>query len=398
MPMSSTTIRSQRQMRATVRATVPSTFALLIVVVSDSSVNQATRRSCSIAAYARASTKWLLPVPLGPATARFSTRPIHSHVTRACWVAWGMEDSSGRQLANVLPVGKLAALRRIRRVAASRPVTSSASSTRSTSAGSQRWALAVASTSGAAVRRYGRRMRRRMRSSSSGIGGAVGVLTGPTSPRVGAGLPRVGLISPDHIARLPGGAQVVQDRGEVVLGEPARDGGQAQRLVDLPGAEDTGQLDGLGHLGADPGGAGGAGLDQPAVRTLAEPKEGDLLGGAWSGLGRVDPAAAGMVGVVLVGDARSAWRGQPVAAQLLQAVGTAADDDQLLALGAAPHGLAAPARRGRVPHPAPADRLVLLHQPVGTQRQRVRGGRKHVQVRPLGGQPHGRGLPVLAVL
>ena len=191
---------------------------------------------------------------------------------------------------------------------------------------------------------------------------------------------------------------MVQDRGEVVLGEPARDGGQAQRLVDLPGAEDTGQLNGLGHLGADPGGAGGAGLDQPAVRTLAEPKEGDLLNGAWSGLGRVDMAAAGMVGVVLVGDARSAWRGQPVAAQLLQAVGTAADDDQLLALGAAPHGLAAPARRGRVPHPAPADRLVLLHQPVGTQRQRVRGGRKHVQVRPLGGQPHGRGLPGLAVL
>jgi hypothetical protein len=101
----------------------------------------------------------------------------------------------------------------------------------------------------------------------------------------------------------------------------------------------------VGHLGADPGGAGGAGLDQPAVRTLAQLQEGDLLGGARLGLGRVDMAAAGMVGIVLLGDARVAWRGQPVAAQLLQTVGTAADDHQLLALGAAPDGLAAPARR-----------------------------------------------------
>jgi putative transposase len=33
-----------------------------------------------------ASTKWDLPVPDGPATARFSARPIHSRVDRACWV------------------------------------------------------------------------------------------------------------------------------------------------------------------------------------------------------------------------------------------------------------------------------------------------------------------------
>jgi hypothetical protein len=63
---------------------------------------------------------------------------------------------------------------------------------------------------------------------------------------------------------------VVQDRGEVILGEPARDSGQAQRLVDLLGAQRAGQLDSLGHLGADPSGAGGAGLGQPAVRTLTE--------------------------------------------------------------------------------------------------------------------------------
>ncbi|QIS23415.1 hypothetical protein F6W96_38905 [Nocardia terpenica] len=56
----------------------------------------------------------------------------------AFWVASGMVDSSGSQDENVLPVGKFAFLRRWRRVAESRPVTSSASSTRSTSAGSQR--------------------------------------------------------------------------------------------------------------------------------------------------------------------------------------------------------------------------------------------------------------------
>jgi hypothetical protein len=42
--------------------------------VSDSRVNQATRMPASMAAWARASTKWLLPVPEGPARARFSAR------------------------------------------------------------------------------------------------------------------------------------------------------------------------------------------------------------------------------------------------------------------------------------------------------------------------------------
>jgi hypothetical protein len=51
------------------------------------------------------------------------------------------------------PAGSPAALRRIRRVASSRPRISSVIRTRRTSAGSQRCALAVASTSGAAERR-----------------------------------------------------------------------------------------------------------------------------------------------------------------------------------------------------------------------------------------------------
>ena len=64
-----------------------------------------------------------------------------------------IEESSGRQEAKVLPVGKFAVARRSRRVAASRPMTSSVIRTRRTSAGSQRCARAVASTSGAALRR-----------------------------------------------------------------------------------------------------------------------------------------------------------------------------------------------------------------------------------------------------
>jgi hypothetical protein len=56
-------MRSARQIRVTVRATEASALALPIVAVRVSRVNQATRRSCSMAAWDSASTRWLLPVP-----------------------------------------------------------------------------------------------------------------------------------------------------------------------------------------------------------------------------------------------------------------------------------------------------------------------------------------------
>ncbi len=62
--MSSTTMRSLRQILVTVRAMDPSALALPIAVVRVSRVNQATRRSFSIAAWARASTRCDLPVPV----------------------------------------------------------------------------------------------------------------------------------------------------------------------------------------------------------------------------------------------------------------------------------------------------------------------------------------------
>lgn len=74
--MSSTTIRSARVILVMVRATEPSAPARPTAAVRDSRVNQATRRPESIAACASASTRWVLPVPEGPVTARFSARPI----------------------------------------------------------------------------------------------------------------------------------------------------------------------------------------------------------------------------------------------------------------------------------------------------------------------------------
>jgi hypothetical protein len=70
--MSSITTRSARVIRATVRAMLPSALARVTWLVRDSRVNQATFRSLSMALWARASTKWVLPVPDGPAMARFS--------------------------------------------------------------------------------------------------------------------------------------------------------------------------------------------------------------------------------------------------------------------------------------------------------------------------------------
>ena len=104
--------QSERQMRATTLGTEASTLARVTVVVSDSSENQARRSPGS---------QLVRPTP-------GSSEPA----------GWAMEERSGRQLSKVLPEGKPAARRRIARVAASRPLTSSAKSTRNTSAGSQR--------------------------------------------------------------------------------------------------------------------------------------------------------------------------------------------------------------------------------------------------------------------
>jgi hypothetical protein len=106
-------------------------------------VNQATVIPASTAACPSASQKCDLPVPDGPQTQRFSLRCTHSSVLSASWVGRGMVEACSSQSPKVFPAGNAARLRRVRRLAASRPAASSASRTRTTSAGSQRWALAV---------------------------------------------------------------------------------------------------------------------------------------------------------------------------------------------------------------------------------------------------------------
>src|SRR3954453_15211887 len=80
MPMSSITIRSARIRRPIALATLSSARWRRSITASDSSVCQATVLPRSIARCSSASTRWLLPVPLGPQTHSASARPIDSSV------------------------------------------------------------------------------------------------------------------------------------------------------------------------------------------------------------------------------------------------------------------------------------------------------------------------------
>lgn len=86
--------------------------------------------------------------PDGLQTTRFSPRSTHSRVRKASWVGRGMELRAGSQASKVLPAGSRARLRPCSMVARSRPSASAINSTRCSSAGSQRCALAVNTTSG----------------------------------------------------------------------------------------------------------------------------------------------------------------------------------------------------------------------------------------------------------
>ena len=92
---------------------------------SCSRVNQATCLPASTAAWPRASSRNVLPVPDGPQTTRFSCRPIHSRVRSAAWVGAGTEDSCSSQASKVFPVGNAARARRVASDERSRPATSS---------------------------------------------------------------------------------------------------------------------------------------------------------------------------------------------------------------------------------------------------------------------------------
>jgi len=187
--------------------------------------------------------------------------------------------------------------------------------------------------------------------------------------------------------------EVLDDRGQVGLGEAPGQGGHAQGPVDRGGADEGGQLDGARHLGTDARHPGRTGLPQPALGSVAQGQEGSLsvVGRPqWPLLGAV---AGLMVGIVLIDDARLARSRQPVAGDLGQALGTSGHDDQLLARHPAPHLVSDVALGRGVAHRAPADRLVVAHQAGLAQRRGVGLGGQHVQPGPLLGQ-HLRRRPV----
>ena len=204
---------------------------------SCSRVNQATCWPAWTAAWPRASSRNVLPVPEGPQTTRFSCRPIHSTVRSAAWVGAGIDDRRSSHAPKVLPVGNAARARRVASAERSRPATSSASRTRSTSAGSHRWALAVAST--------------RERRGACEV--AASAAAAPPARRPAAAAP-----APRRSPRPPAGGgrevQVVDDQADVI---PQAPGGAGlcggQRSVELRAAVPLGPVQ---HLRAGGQGAG----------------------------------------------------------------------------------------------------------------------------------------------
>ena len=100
-------------MRPTALVTVSSARWRRTSTPRSSRANQATLMPASTAVWPRASKKKVLPVPDGPHTTRFSRRRTHSRVRRALLGGGGDGGGLGSQASKVLPVGKLAALRRV---------------------------------------------------------------------------------------------------------------------------------------------------------------------------------------------------------------------------------------------------------------------------------------------
>lgn len=111
--MSSTTMMSDRQILAMVRATELSALALPMVMARVSRVNQDTRRLASMASWQRAYMKWVLPVPEGPEITQFLAVAGALQGGQRVLDGCGTEDSSLCQESKVLPLGRLACLQRL---------------------------------------------------------------------------------------------------------------------------------------------------------------------------------------------------------------------------------------------------------------------------------------------
>ena len=191
--------------------------------------NQVTWWPASMAAWPRASRKWVLPVPDGPHTTRFSWRSTHSRVRSARWVGAGIDEVVSSQASKVLPVGNPAALRRAgdRGALPAGELLGEQGSDRLRrvpSVALSRWPAGrgrVGACAGGAARATARRPRR----SGSRCRGH----RAEAFPRAGAALERV--ILAGGCGRSPAGCAARID-GEVAFVEAAESGGVAQRPVD----------------------------------------------------------------------------------------------------------------------------------------------------------------------
>ena len=169
--------------------------------------------------------------------------------------------------------------------------------------------------------------------------------------------------------------EVVEDAGQVGLGEPAMHGSVAERPVDLAGVEQLGQLDRGGHLDPHLGGTGGGCFGEPQAGSLTQGEEVGLTGvlrswGPVQGGGR-------QVGEVLVVQLRGPGGRPRVAGDLDRArVGEVADHDLLIRAAAVdpdPDRFPAePVRDGVLAVFEVHHRRVVRHHPRGPERDRER--------------------------
>src|SRR5450755_3933450 len=105
-----------------------------------------------------------------------------------------------------------------------------------------------------------------------------------------------------------------EDRREITISEPARVSAHPERMLDLPGAVQLGEVDRLGHLPSDARGALGGRSGQPCLSAGSEREERLLL--ARAGAGRALKRARRPGWIVLILDARPSRRGQLVPSDL----------------------------------------------------------------------------------
>ena len=182
---------------------------------------------------------------------------------------------------------------------------------------------------------------------------------------------------------------VVEDRGQVGLGEPAVHCGVAQGPVDLDGVEQLGQAECLFHLDPHLRGARRSCLDEPQRGALAQVEELRFRGVLRPGPSIQRPGR--LRWEVLVDDARGAGRGPPMARDLDRASLADVDDDDLLAvpdaLGAHPHRRPKQGVRDRVLARLEGHhRCVRRHDPGRPERHGVRGCGDRVQPGPFFGE------------